>query len=307
MKLSLGVGMDNPMRVVGYFLRAPMRLAYKSNFFSHVAQGLHEYLREKKVNMVFLGSEVDIDPRELRRSSWRKMPLEGIVMMGEVQPDFLSAVRELDRPLVYVSARSPGICHSVNANEYQAAEYLVDHLYELGHRHFAYFGSLQARMGNDERLAGLRLALSRHELELPESAVLTLDEAERKQGYQMVEMLLRSPPKPFPTAIVCGNGLLGRGVLGRLFEEGFKAGRDVSVVAFDNTRVCSEELPGITSASSMPEELGRESGRILLDPNLHGGDSLLDVVLPSKFFFRESSGPVASSSAKHVRSILKGN
>ena len=295
MKLPLDAGMgDSAMKAVGYFLRAPLRLANKSNFFSHVAQGLHDYLREKKVNMVFLGSEADISAKELQSPSWKKMPLAGIVIMGEVQQDFLNAVRDLEKPLVYLSARSPGFCHSVNANEYQAAEDLVDHLYELGHRHFAFLGGMCARMRNDERLAGLRSALSRHDLKLPDSAVLTLDDAERKQGYQMVEMLLSNPPKPFPTALVCVNGLLARGVLSRLFVEGFKVGEDISVVAFDNTRVCSEELPGITSASSIPEELGREAGRILLDPNLHGGDSLLDVVLPSKFFQRQSSGPVPS-------------
>ncbi|MEX0330321.1 MAG: LacI family DNA-binding transcriptional regulator [Puniceicoccaceae bacterium] len=307
MKMPLDSGMgDSSMKAVGYFLRAPLRLANKSNFFSHVAQGLHDYLRGQNVNMVFLGSEADIFPDELRTPSWQKMPLAGIVIMGEVQPDFLSAVREMNRPLVYLSARSPGFCHSVNANEYQAAEDLVDHLYELGHRHFAFLGGMCAKMRNDERLAGLRRALARHDLELPESAVLTLDDAERKQGYQMVGMLLENPPDPFPTAMVCVNGLLARGVLGRLFEEGLKVGKDISVVAFDNTRVCSEELPGITSASSMPEELGRESGRILLDPNLHGGDSLLDVVLPSKFFLRESSGPT-SSPAKQLQSLLAGS
>lgn len=304
MKLPHDAALNSSMKAVGYFLRAPLRLANKSNFFSHVAQGLHDYLREQKVNMVFLGSESDISPKELGSSNWKKMPLAGIVMMGEVKPAFLSAIRDLNKPLVYLSARSPGFCHSVNANEYQAAEDLVDHLYELGHRHFAFLGGMCAKMRNDERLTGLRRALARHDLELPDSAVLTLDDAERKQGYQMVEMLLENPPSPFPTALVCVNGLLARGVLGRLYEEGFKVGQDISVVAFDNTRVCSEELPGITSASSMPEELGREAGRILLDPNLHGGDSLLDVVLPSKFFQRGSSGPVPEQLPERLKAAF---
>ena len=291
------------MKAVGYFLRAPLRLANKSNFFSHVAQGLHDYLREQKVNMVFLGSEMDISEKELRSASWRQMPLAGIVLMGEVEPAFLGAVRDLNKPLVYLSARSPGFCHSVNANEYQAAEELVDHLYELGHRHFAFLGGMCARSRNNERLEGLRRALERYDLQLPNSAVLTMDDAERKQGYQMVETLLENRPEPFPTALVCVNGLLSRGALSRLVQAGLRVGEDISVVAFDNTRVCSEELPGITSASSIPEDLGREAGRILLDPNLHGGDSLLDIVLPSKFFKRDSSGPVPLSPSKLLQTL----
>jgi DNA-binding LacI/PurR family transcriptional regulator len=82
-----------------------------------------------------------------------------------------------------------------------------------------------------------------------------------------------------------------------------RLGEDVSVGAFDNTRVCGEELPGITSASALPEDLGREAGRIVLDPSLHGGDSLLDVVLPSRFFARESSGPVPKRPSKRLAAL----
>jgi LacI family transcriptional regulator len=291
------------MKAVGYFLRSPLRLANKSNFFSHVAQGLHDYLREQKVSMVFLGSEMDISVKELGNSTWRNMPLSGIVIMGEVNPDFLSATRNLNRPLVYLSARSPGFCHSVNANEYQAAEQLVDHLHGLGHRHFAFLGGMCAKSRNEDRLQGLQNALTRYGLEVPESAILTMDDAERKQGYQLVEQLLSDSTNPFPTAIVCVNGLLARGAVARLSQEGLRIGGDVSVVAFDNTRVCSEELPGITSASSIPEDLGREAGRIILNPDLHEGDSLLDVVLPSTFFHRDSSGPVHSDLPGRIRAV----
>ncbi len=308
MKLPEGTGLgDDQMQSVGYFLRSPLRLANKSNFFSHVAQGLHDYLREQQVNLVFLGSEMDITAKELRTSRWRKQPLSGIVVMGEVHADFLAAVRGLKRPLVYLSARSPGLCHSVNANEYQAAEQLVNHLYSLGHRNFAFLGGMCARSRNDERLQGLIRALERHDLELPDENVLILDDAERKQGYQLAEKLLLLQPDPFPTAWVCVNGLLARGVLSKLFMEGIRVGEEISVAAFDNTRVCSDELPGITSASSIPEDLGREAGRILLNPELHGGESLLDVVLPSKFFERESSGPAPEQICERIRSFASAS
>jgi LacI family transcriptional regulator len=303
MKLPDGVGQET-MRAVGYFLRAPLRLANTSNFFSHVAQGLHEFLRERQVELAFLGSELDIPVKELRETEWRKKPLTGIVIMGEVRPDFLAAVRDLNRPLVYISARSPGFCHSVNVNEYQSAEQLVDHLYGLGHRHFAFLGGLCARSRNDERLHALERSLARYGLNLSKEVILTMDAAERKQGYQLTEKLLGTPINPVPTAWVCVNGLLARGVIGRLHQEGLHVGSDLSVVAFDNTRVCSEELPGITSASSLPEDLGREAGRILLNPDLHAGDSLLDIVLPSKFFHRESSGPAPSKPSKRLLSAF---
>jgi LacI family transcriptional regulator len=301
MKLPSANSGQETMRTVGYFLRSPLRLANKSNFFSHVAQGLHDFLRRQNVNMVFLGSEMDINTKELQNGNWRKMPLEGIVVMGQVQPDFLSAVKDLNKPLVYVSARSPGFCHSVNANEYQSAKQLVDHLYDLGHRHFAFLGGIFPKIRNEERLHALQQALAHYDLKLPESAIFLLDEPERAQGFQMTEKVLQSSLDPLPTAWVCVNGLLARGVISRLFKEGIQVGPDISVVAFDNTRVCSDELPGITSSSSIPEDLGGEAGRIILNPEYHEGDSLLDVVLPSVFVKRDSSGPVPSNPSERVK------
>ncbi len=302
MKVPEGVD-ANRVRTVGYFLRSPLRLANKSNFFSHVTQGLHDYLREEHVNMVFLGSELDYKPEELNRVGWQEKHLHGIVVMGEVAPAFLTAVRDLGKPLVYVSARSPGLCHSVNSNEYQSAEQLVDHLYSLGHRHFAYMGGMCARSRHEERLEGLVQALGRKGLELPKEAVFREEEAERKEGYQLAEKLFSTGLDPFPSALVSVNGLLARGVLSRIFQEGLRLGSEVSVAAFDNTRVCAEELPGITSASALPEDLGREAGKILLNPTLHDGDSLMDVVLPSRFFARESTGKVVPVSRKSRKSV----
>jgi LacI family transcriptional regulator len=283
------------VRTVGYFLRSPLRLANKSNFFSHITQGLHDYLQEQHVNMVFLGSEMDFDPEEMHRIGWQKQLLQGIIIMGEVEPAFLAAVRELDKPLVYISARSPGLCHSVNSNEYDAAEKLVDHLHEMGHRHFAYFGSRMPPSRNRDRLEGLQLALRRHRLSLPAENILIDEDAERKEGYRLAEKLLAAPPDPFPTAWICVNGLMARGALSQVYQAGLALAGDVSIAAFDNTRVCSEELPGITGASAVPEELGREAGRIVLHPELHEDHQLLDVVLPSRFAQRESTGPAPAA------------
>lgn len=289
-------------KAVGYFLRAPLRLANKSNFFSHVTQGLHDYLRAHQTNMLFLGSELDFKPDEFHKLGWNQKELQGIVVMGQVAPAFLSSVREIGIPLVSVAARSPGLCHSVISNEFQSAEQLVEYLVGLGHRHFAYIGGMSARSRNEERLMAMKMALNRHDLELFPAGIYNHEEAERMEGYRCAEKLLESSVKPFPTAWICVNGLMARGVISKLFQVGLRVPEDISVGAFDNTRVASEELPGITSASAIPEDMGSEAGRIVLDPQLHAGNSLHDVVLPSRFFARESTGQVSGRGARRVRS-----
>jgi LacI family transcriptional regulator len=278
------------MQTVGYFLRAPLRLATKSNFFSHVTQGMHEFLDSQQISTVFLGSESDFEAQSLDRMLWREKHLKGIVILGQVADDFLHAVRRLGKPIVYVSARSSGLCHSVNSNEYHSAEQLVDHLVGLGHRHFAFLGGLCARSRNEERMNAARRALSVHGIKMPESNVIELDDAERKQGFEMAEILLERNIKPFPTAWICVNGLAARGAINKLFQAGFDVGSDVSVAAFDMTRVCSEENPGITSAAAIPEKLGREAAALVLQALTESDRPMQDLILPSTLAIRASTG-----------------
>lgn len=287
---AMNRGQNGEIKSVGYFLRAPLRLANKSNFFSHIHEGLHDYLETHQVQTVFLGSESDFEARQVDQVEWKVPYLIGLVILGQVKPAFLSSVRRLGKPLVYVSARSPGLCHSVNSNEFQSAEQLVNHLVELGHRNFAFLGGMCARSRQEERLTGLKAALAAHDLELPDDAHVTMEDAERKHGFEMAGQLLERDLDPFPTAWVCVNGLLARGVITKLLQNGIEIGKEVSVVAFDNTRVCTEEWPEITSAAAVPEDLGREAGRILLENQGKESPRLEDVILPSKFYVRQSSG-----------------
>jgi len=279
---------------MGYFLRAPLKLANTSNFFSHIAQGLHEELADHESELVFLGSETDYQGETPARLRWQESKVRGVVILGEVNDHFLQRVRRWNKPMVYLSARAPGVCHSVNSNEWQAAELLVEHLAALGHRHFAYFGGKDAASRSRERIDAFRGALQFRDLPWDEKNLFLSPEAERAPGYEMAQTLLSRRPDPFPTAWVCMNGLIARGAVNRLHQVGLVPGKHVSVVAFDRTRVVAEEKPAITAAAAEPEEMGREAARLLVEScAAKGRIPLQDIVLPAQLSERETSGEPA--------------
>src|SRR5581483_2699811 len=117
---------------VGFILRSGVRLYTQSNFFSHVQHGLHMALQQK-----------------LQRGN-----LFGVVLMGEMDERLVRTIKKGRKRVVSISASYPGLCNSVLANEAQAAELLVSHLTDLGHKHFAWLGGNKAlRMGNVRRSA----------------------------------------------------------------------------------------------------------------------------------------------------------
>ncbi|KAF0095482.1 MAG: hypothetical protein E1N59_977 [Puniceicoccaceae bacterium 5H] len=282
---------------VGYLLRSPIRMATKSNFFSHVTQGMHEYLSQKGLKMTFLGSESDYTPENFPVRDGFVRYLEGVAILGQVHPEFLDLVCGLKKPVVMVSARAPGICHSVNSNERQAADLIVGHLYDLGHREFAFFSSRATPGRHSERYDAVVAALRARGLSLRPENVMLEDEAERRYGYQAAEKMLARSSTQWPTAWIFQNGLMARGSVSRLFQAQVRLGADVSVAAFDRTRVMDDEIPGITGAAARPEDLGREAARILFESARDEDQAytFTDMVLPAELSVRETTGAPATA------------
>ena len=281
---------------VGYILRSPLRLADKSNFFSHVHQGLHETLVSKRIKTVYLGSEDDLasNPEELH--SLVSENIKAIAIMGEVAPSFLKELLALDRQLVYISARAPGLCHSIVSNAADSARFLVDKLVGLGHRRFAWIGGNFPSSVHADRLESLKQALSAHGLSLDPRFSIQKKRADRNDGYDAAHELCHSVKKKseLPTAWITLNALMARGAINYLFQSGYRVPADISIAAYDMTRVCEEERPGITSAGADPETMGSEAARIILSYCERGNIPLMDLTLQSKLVERDTTGPAKS-------------
>lgn len=277
---------------VGYILRSPLKLANKSNFFNHVHQGMYDQLDQHGVKMVFLGSEDDIQVEKLPELKVMTSSVKGIAIMGEVQPEFLEGVRQLQLPIAYASARATGKCHSVLSNEQESGAMLVNHLYELGHRKFAWLGGDKFMGRHKERFNAVVEGLARYDLSLDPNSIARLKGADRMEGSNAAKQIVETNKDHLPTAWICLNSLMARGAISYLFQNGYRIPEDLSIAAIDMTNVCTEENPQITSASALPEEMGSEAARILLESINGSVKSLMDVTLPTQLRVLDSTGAV---------------
>jgi DNA-binding LacI/PurR family transcriptional regulator len=92
---------------------------------------------------------------------------------------------------------------------------------------------------------------------------------------------------PRPTAIVATSDLLALGALDALSERGLTAGRDVSVVGFDD--IAEATTARLTTIRQPAVERGRIAGELLLNPPDDPADRR--VVLPTELIVRASTGP----------------
>lgn len=278
-------------RQVGIILRAPLRLNTPTVYFGHVQHGLHSGLGAREFTTVFLGAEDQLHRDKLRRVFAPGHAFHGIVLVGEVARPFLDQLRRLGLRIVAVSARYPGLCHSVLGNEPQALESLIEHLHGLGHRQFAWLGGNVGLGRHEARLQALHAALARHGLKLDPRYTVKLKEGERADGAEAVLALLTCEKrKDFPTAFICYNTLMAAGAVRAFERAGWRVPADASVASADFSPIATGGTPRITAAGSNPEKLGETAARLVLE-STDADEGFTDLMLPAQLFIGDTTGP----------------
>lgn len=279
-------------RQVGIILRAPLRLSTPTMYFGHVQHGLHNAISAREYTTVFLGAEDQLPPETLRRIFAPGHAFKGIILVGEVGRGFLDQLRRLRLRIVAVSARYPGLCHSVLGNEPQALEWIVEHLHAQGHQRFGWLGGNVGLGRHESRLQALQAAVSAAGLRLDARYIIKLKEGERADGAEAARTILPlARRKDFPTAFVTYNTLMAAGAVREFEHQGWRVPADVSVASADFSPVATESTPRITAAGSNPEKLGEAAARLVLDTS--GGDEggFTDLMLPPQLYVGETTGP----------------
>jgi LacI family transcriptional regulator len=289
--MNLGSSPAAQARQVGIILRAPLRLNTPTMYFGHVQHGLHTGIEAREFTTVFLGAEDQLDAARLRRVFAPGHAYKGIVLVGEVTRAFLNQLRRYGLRIVAVSARYPGLCHSVLGNEPQALESLVDHLTALGHRRFGWLGGNVGLGRHESRLQALEAALARHGLALAPRYVVKLADGERIDGADAVRSLLPlGGRKDFPSALITYNTLMAAGAVRELQREHWHVPAEISVASADLSPVATDSSPRITAAGSNPEKLGEAAARLVLE-GANGDEGFTDLMLPAQLFVGETTGP----------------
>lgn len=291
--MRLAASPVGPPLQVGIIFRAPLRLSTPTPYFGHLQHGLHTGIEARECTTVFLGAEDQLNAEKLRRIFGPGHSYRGIVVVGEVSRGFLDQLRRFGIRIVAVSARYPGLCHSVLGNEPQALESIVDHLHKLGHRRFGWLGGNASLGRHDSRLRALEAALERLGLRLNPRYVVKLADGDRIDGADAVRALLPlERRRDFPTALVAYNTLMATGAVRELGRAGWRVPGDVSLASADFSALAVNSIPPITAAGCDPERLGEAAARLVLED---GGQEagFNDLMLPVQFFIGQTTGPVA--------------
>jgi LacI family transcriptional regulator len=196
-------------------------------------------------------------------------------------------------PVVAIAGHGkiPGITNVV-LDHRRAAELILRHLWELGHRRIAFMHGQPFSSDSDDRFGNLMtMARERGVQVCPELTVqLERDLASPELGYPVVQQLLNQRQKF--TALVAFNDMSAIGAIRAFRDAGLRVPEDVSVIGFDDIQASSYMTPRLTTVRQPLRQMGELAADHLLKRICEGkGRGPQTISIEPELVVRESTGP----------------
>lgn len=207
-------------------------------------------------------------------------------------------LHELPVPVVAVAGHKkfPGVTNVVLDHQ-KAAELMLHHLFELGHRQIAFMRGQPFSSDSDDRWRSIVAAAWELGLEIhPELTIqLERDLTSPELGYPVVQQLLRAG-RPF-SAIVAFNDIAAIGAIRALQDANLRVPENVSVIGFDDIQMAAYHNPRLTTIRQPLHEMGETAARILLQRLQGSQDYPKDYAVLPELIVRESTAAVRERNA----------
>lgn len=259
---------------------------------AQIVMGAETVLREAGYSMLLTNSEGDpeLDAAHVRLFEQRRV--DGLILSTarEGHEPTHEALREAGVPIAVVDRELPSDLRAsrVLSDHRAGMSAAVRHLLDLGHRRLGVVLGQPVRPSS-ERLRALEDVFA--DRGLPRTYSVLEGRFSAEHGEAATRTLLDAPEPP--TAIVAAGNQLVVGALRVVAERGLELARDLSFVGCDDIAITELYRPPIATVRRDSFELGRVAAELLLR-RLLGEDEPVDVVLPTEFVPRASTGPPRS-------------
>ncbi|OQC10425.1 MAG: HTH-type transcriptional repressor CytR [Tenericutes bacterium ADurb.Bin087] len=227
---------------------------YYSNIFYYLSGEL------SKVNsMLQVVFSDDVNPVEKLKSAINTLKPDGVFFAGELSAEIFKYVENITIPSLFIDFYSP--LYSLNFmynNNYQTAYKLANYLIEKGHRKIGFIGNINKTDAVSDRYFGYLKAVN--ENGLPVNPHWHINE-----NIEISQVIFDLPVQDMPTAFICHCDAAAQKLYSLLSFNGFKVPDDVSVVSFDNTQLCENLLPKLTSIGPARDSFAKKAYSAMID------------------------------------------
>jgi alanine racemase len=287
---------------IGVLTPQALSVIFSNPFFGAFSEGVALAAEQEGYALHFISPLHGSLARAMGRAT-----VDGVVAIGlSADHPEVEQIRAAGVPLVMVDSTALPDQPGVLIDDEGGARAAAEHLLALGHRAFLVVGveppSPGARLDPEgvmgQRLRGYLGALTAHELDLPDHAVVV--------GPASIEGGIASLRRAYedglrPTAVLAMSDAMAIGVLRAARELGLRVPEDLSVVGFDDIDIAQHTNPPLTTVHQPIRQKGESAVRLLLSVVERRDLRPEQIRLETRLIVRGSTGPAPRTRQEVVR------
>ena len=229
---------------------------FEDPFFGPLVGELQRLAHEQGFSLVLGGFE--------RRHAWGldvnallKHQIDGLLIIGSDQDmEWARPFLKQGMPVARIGT-GPQLrgLHSVEIDNQQGVNLLVQHLVEAGCRRIGFVGAEQA--SHRLRLDCLRAALRATRLPLRASHLVIRPEHASQAGYEAGLSMIKRSPRSLPDAIIAASDWVALGVLRAFAEQSVEIPKRLRLAGYDDIPAARLSVPSLTTIRQPVAEMAR--------------------------------------------------
>lgn len=220
----------------------------------------------------------------------RDIRLDGLIAIGRFTEEEVEDFHKYTQHIVFIDSSPDDIkYHSVVPNYHMAVRQALHYLKEMGYGRIAYVGAVhtfndQKRLSVDPRYLYYRSYMGASGA-FDERYVIDC-EMNPRSAYQVMTKYIEENGRP-PEAMFAASDAVAPGLVKALMEQGFSIPQDVSIVAYNNTRLAQASNPPLDSVEVYMKETA-QAAISCMERDWEGVEVPQKIVIPCSLIKRES-------------------
>ncbi|MBS4210021.1 LacI family DNA-binding transcriptional regulator [Bacillus sp. FJAT-50079] len=262
---------------------------FSTYYFSEILSGIGMRLAEMDYGLLllFYSPHEPIDYVTL----FHTQKVDGCIILGSknVPRDkgAIEQLHELKLPYCLINQRFDGYeFHSIDADHRDGSFQAISHLIKTGHEKIAFLNGPLEFSNSLDRLEGFKTAMQTYDLGWSSEWIFTGNYS-RTSGYQAAEKIGQIIAEI--DAVFVANDRMAIGLMQGLNEQGFRAGRDYSLIGCDDSDIASMTEPQLSSVRVPLFEMGIKAANAVFQLISNDSSKLtIHEQLPVTFIARNS-------------------
>lgn len=269
-------------------------------FYPEVIHGVEDVALGRGYDIFLCNTNYDLERGKQCIRSLADKQVDGVLIMSSSMSD--EWVQELVKNnipaivLDWPAQTGEGVIGNININFEPGIRAVVDHLVEIGHRHFAHISGPQHLWTTRLRQDAFLKSVAAHGID-PEMVVIVEGDLHIEGGRQGLAQLLTT--RPHPTAVFTANDLMAVGVVRAARAYNLRVPEDLSVVGLDDIWLVADMEPPLTTVVLPRYEIGQMAMQMLLevlqDSKKFPPGSVYSRQVETHLVIRRSTAPVNKS------------